>query len=482
LREGQLTVSELCSSCLAIADKYNAFVYNTDQNIITEQIKASEERLRKGQPLGPLDGIPFAVKDNFSTKGIKTTCASRTLFEYVPPLNATVVQRLLDQGGILIGKTNLDEFAMGTANAISEFGPALNPWPLEDSTDKSQRYLAGGSSGGSAAAVAAGMSLVALGSDTGGSVRLPAAWCGLAGLKPTYGRLSRYGLIPLASSFDAPGIVARSVQDIKLVYEIVAGHDPKDATSSRRPIKCQDHQLEESANVADKPLSMFTIGIAKEHHIAELDKEILESWSETTEMLESLGARIVQISLPHSYLVMPCYIVLTSVEVSSNMARYDGLQYGYRSANGETTDEVYGQSREEGFGPAVRRRILAGTYFSLRSNRGRYLEQAQKVRRLILNDYKNAFGNGIDMILSPSVLTVADAVRPYEEQNIVESLHHDFYLAGANLAGIPSLVIPTKTAKKGLPISMSLVAPSFRENRLFDVGCILENELGFISS
>nr|XP_045010838.1 glutamyl-tRNA(Gln) amidotransferase subunit A, mitochondrial isoform X2 [Jaculus jaculus] len=447
LKHGQITPTELCQKCLSLIKKtkfLNAYI-TVSEEVALKQAEESEKRYKQGQSLGDLDGIPVAVKDNFSTSGIETTCASNMLKGYIPPYNATVVQKLLDQGALLMGKTNLDEFAMGSGSTDGVFGAVKNPWsyskqhrekrPLKpcgdgDGDEDSSWLIAGGSSGGSAAAVAALTCFAALGSDTGGSTRNPAAHCGLVGFKPSYGLVSRHGLIPLVNSMDVPGILTRCVDDTAIVLGILAGHDPKDSTTVQDPVK--PFVL---PNLTD--VSKLCIGIPKEYLVPELSGEVRSLWSQAADLFESQGAKVIEVSLPHTLYSIVCYHVLCTSEVASNMARFDGLQYGHRSAISVSTEAMYAATRREGFNDVVRGRILSGNFFLLKENYENYFIKAQKVRRLIVNDFLNVFNSGVDVLLTPTTLSEAVPYAEFiKEDNRTRSAQDDIFTQAVNMADL----------------------------------------------
>ncbi|XP_015140029.2 glutamyl-tRNA(Gln) amidotransferase subunit A, mitochondrial isoform X2 [Gallus gallus] len=428
LKEGQITPTELCQRCLALVRStqfLNAYITVAEETAL-KQAEESEKRYQRGQPLGELDGIPIAVKDNFNTAGIETTCASNMLKGYISPYNATVVQKLLDQGAVLLGKTNLDEFAMG-----------------------------------------------ALGSDTGGSTRNPAAHCGVVGLKPTYGLISRHGLIPLVNSMDVPGILTRCVDDAAVVLGSLAGHDPKDSTTVQDIF--QPFALPTLTDV-----SKLSIGIPKEYHVPGLSSEILAVWSKAADLFKNAGAKVVEVSLPHTHYSIVCYHVLCTAEVASNMARFDGLEYGHRSDMSKSTESMYAATRREGFSDVVRGRILSGNYFLLKQNYEDYFVKAQKVRRLIANDFVKVFGSGIDILLTP--ITLSDAI-PYvefiKEDNRTRSTQDDILTQAANMAGLPAVNVPTALSERGLPIGLQFIGRSFQEKQLLTVAKWFEKQVQF---
>ncbi|OXB83181.1 UNVERIFIED_CONTAM: hypothetical protein H355_014437 [Colinus virginianus] len=428
LKEGQLTPTELCQRCLALIRStrfLNAYITVAEETAF-KQAEEAEKRYKRGQPLGELDGIPIAVKDNFNTAGIETTCASNMLKGYISPYNATVVQKLLDQGAVLLGKTNLDEFAMG-----------------------------------------------ALGSDTGGSTRNPAAHCGVVGLKPTYGLISRHGLIPLVNSMDVPGILTRCVDDAAVVLGSLAGHDPKDSTTVQDIF--QPFALPSLTDV-----SKLSIGIPKEYHVPGLSSEILAAWSKAADLFKNAGAKVIEVSLPHTRYSIVCYHVLCTAEVASNMARFDGLEYGHRSDMNESTESMYAATRREGFSDVVRGRILSGNYFLLRQNYEDYFVKAQKVRRLIANDFVKVFGSGIDVLLTPTTLSDATLYMEFiKEDNRTRSAQDDILTQAANMAGLPAVSVPAALSQRGLPIGLQFIGRSFQEKQLLTVAKWFEKQVKF---
>ncbi|XP_056151913.1 glutamyl-tRNA(Gln) amidotransferase subunit A, mitochondrial [Lampris incognitus] len=482
LREGRISPTELCRRCLNHIKKtqyLNAYITVTEE-LALKQAQEAESRLLKGAPKGPLDGIPFAVKDNFCTENIKTTCASRMLKEYTPPYSATVVQKLLDQGAVLMGKTNMDEFAMGSGSTDGAFGPVRNPWsyaaPYREQTEEepdSDWVITGGSSGGSAAAVASLTSYLALGSDTGGSTRNPAALCGVVALKPTYGLVSRYGLIPLVNSMDVPGILTRSANDAAIVLGILQGLDIRDSTTI-----CSPSALTELPE--DFDIKNICVGIPKEYHAPGLSQEMLAQWSRIADMFETAGARVEQVSLPHTQHSIVCYHVLCHAEVASNMARFDGLEYGHRSKVDSSTEAMYATTRHEGFNDVVRGRILSGNYFLLKQNYEHYFVKAQQVRRMIADDFRRVFSSGVDMLLTPT--TLSDAARYSEftqEDNRTRSAQEDIFTQPVNMAGLPAVSVPTALSSRGLPIGLQLIGPTLQDRKLLAVARWIEQRVGF---
>ncbi|TKS86165.1 Glutamyl-tRNA(Gln) amidotransferase subunit A, mitochondrial [Collichthys lucidus] len=485
LREGRISPTELCRKCLNRIKKtqhLNAYITVTEE-LALKQAREAETRLLQGAPKGPLDGIPFAVKDNFCTENIKTTCASRMLKDYHPPYNATVVQKLFDQGAVLMGKTNMDEFAMGAGSTDGAFGPVRNPWsyaaPYREQTGAaadSDWVVTGGSSGGSAAAVAALTSFLSLGSDTGGSTRNPGALCGVVALKPTYGLLSRHGLIPLVNSMDVPGIMTRSVSDAAIVLDILQGLDIRDSTTIPAPASSLT-ELPEGFDVKN-----ICVGIPKEYHAPGLSEETLAQWSRIVDMFEKAGARVEQVSLPHTQHSIVCYHVLCHAEVASNMARFDGLEYGHRSAVDSSTEAMYASTRHEGFNDVVRGRILSGNYFLLKQNYEHYFIKAQKVRRLIADDFKRVFNSGVDVLLTPTTLADAACYSEFtQEDNRTRSAQEDVFTQPVNMAGLPAVSVPTALSRRGLPIGLQLIGPALHDKKLLSVAHWIEQRVGFPS-
>ncbi|CAG5866195.1 unnamed protein product [Menidia menidia] len=483
-REGKISPTELCRRCLNRIKKtqhLNAYITVTEE-LSLKQAQESETRLLRGIPKGPLDGVPFTVKDNFCTENIKTTCASKMLKDYTPPFNATVVQKLLDQGAVLMGKTNMDEFAMGSGSTDGAFGPVRNPWSYAGSYRTRARaepdsdwVVSGGSSGGSAAAVASLTSFLSLGSDTGGSTRNPGALCGVVALKPTYGLLSRHGLIPLVNSMDVPGIITRSVDDAAVVLGVLQGLDMRDSTTV--PAPSSGMELPQDFDVRN-----ICVGIPKEYHAPGLSEETLAQWSRVADLFERAGARVEQVSLPHTQHSIVCYHVLCAGEVASNMARFDGLEYGHRSPADSSTEAMYASTRHEGFNDVVRGRILSGNYFLLKQNYQHYLEKAQKVRRLIANDFRGVFCSGVDVLLTPATLTEAAPYADFtREDNRTRCAQEDVFTQPVNMAGLPAVTVPTALSRRGLPIGLQLIGPALGDRKMLSVARWVEQRVGFPS-
>jgi aspartyl-tRNA(Asn)/glutamyl-tRNA(Gln) amidotransferase subunit A len=422
-----------------------------------EQARAVDEKRRRGEAVGRLAGIPVAIKDVLCTQGQPTTCGSKILHNFIPPYDAHVITRLKQADAVLIGKTNMDEFAMGSSTENSAFQTTCNPWDPE--------RIPGGSSGGSAVAVAACEAPLALGTDTGGSVRQPAALCGVAGLKPTYGRVSRFGLVAFGSSLDQVGGFAHSVGDLALVLEVIAGHDRRDSTSVDRPVP-------EYARTVDEPVRPLAIGVAREHFGAGLDPEVERAVAAALKRYEELGARVREVSLPHSPHAIAVYYLVATAEASSNLARYDGVHFGHRSAAHDDLIHMYSRSRGEGFGKEVKRRIMLGTYALSSGYKDAYYVKALKVRRLIRDDFDRAFGE-CDVIMGPTSPTAAFKIGERTEDPLAMYLS-DIYTISANLAGIAGLSIPCGFTQGGLPIGLQIQAPPFEEEKLLRVGRMYE--------
>jgi len=468
---------------IAAHDKRVGAFLQVDPDAALEQAEAIDSRRRSGEPLGRLAGLPVAVKDLLCTRGERTTCGSRMLEHFRPPYDATVVAQLREADAVLIGRTNLDEFAMGGSTENSALGVTRNPWDLTRAP--------GGSSGGAAAAVAADMVPLSIGTDTGGSIRQPAAFCGVTGLKPTYGRVSRFGLVAFASSFDQIGPLARRASDAALLLEAIAGHDRRDSTSIDTPVP-------RYTATAQKPLEGLRLGLVREHFGETLDSEVESSLREAVRVYESLGATVTEVSLPHSRYGVAAYYIIAPCEASSNLARYDGAHYGYRTdekamhaeLHAERTqleaagDEaalaaldgplvrMYRRSRSEGFGPEVKRRIMLGTYALSAGYYDAYYLKALKVRRLIRQDYDRAF-NEVDLLAGP--VTANPAFKLGEKSGDPLAMYLvDLFTVGANLAGTAGMSIPCGFTSGGLPIGLQLQAPPLAEERLLRAACMFQ--------
>lgn len=442
----------------------NAYIVETPERAL-EQAKQSDER-RAGGTAGALEGIPLAIKDLFCTKGVQTTAASHILEGFIPTYESTVSQNLLDDGAVFLGKTNLDEFAMGSSNTTSYFGPVINPWKRKgDDTD----LVPGGSSGGSAAAVAAFAAMGATATDTGGSIRQPAAFTGLVGMKPTYGRCSRWGVVAFASSLDHPGPMARTVEDTALMLNSMASYDPKDSTSAN--IDVPDY-----TKALGQDMKGLKVGIPKEYRVDGMSSEIEKLWEDGIAKLKDAGAEIVDISLPHTKYGLPVYYIIAPAEASSNLARYDGVRYGLR-VEGETLDEMYEQTRAAGFGAEVKRRIMIGTYALSAGYYDAYYRKAQRVRRLITNDFTDAYTK-CDVILTPTAPSAAFALGEKQDDPITMYLN-DVFTVTANLAGLPAISVPTGASAEGLPLGLQIIGKAWDENTVFRAAHVLEKASGF---
>lgn len=427
------------------------------------QAEGLDEKLKSWRRTTPLMGMPIAVKDNICTKGVPTTCASRMLGEFVPPYDATVVTKLEEQGYLLLGKTNLDEFAMGSSTENSAFGPSRNPWNLA--------YVPGGSSGGSAAAVAADECVAALGSDTGGSIRQPAACCGVVGLKPTYGRVSRYGLVAFASSLDQIGPITKDVQDAALMMNAIAGHDPMDSTSANLPAPDFMRAFKR------KDLKKLKFGIPQEYFGEGLDPEVEGAVQAAIEELGRLGGEIKEVSLPTTPAAVATYYLIATAEASSNLARYDGIRYGLRSKQAQNLMDLYMKTRQEGFGPEVKRRIMLGTYALSSGYYEAYYAKAQAVRTLMRRDFAAAFEE-VDLLVTPVMPTPAFKLGEKVDDPLQMYLS-DIYTISVNLAGLPALSLPCGFAKAGLPIGLQLIGKPFEEEAVLRAGRVYEVAAGW---
>ncbi len=427
------------------------------------QAEGLDEKLKSWRRTTPLMGMPIAVKDNICTKGVPTTCASRMLGEFVPPYDATVVTKLEEQGYLLLGKTNLDEFAMGSSTENSAFGPSRNPWNLA--------YVPGGSSGGSAAAVAADECVAALGSDTGGSIRQPAACCGVVGLKPTYGRVSRYGLVAFASSLDQIGPITKDVHDAALMMNAIAGHDPMDSTSANLPASDFMRAFKR------KDLKKLKFGIPQEYFGEGLDPEVEGAVQAAIEELGRLGGEIKEVSLPTTPAAVATYYLIATAEASSNLARYDGIRYGLRSKQAQNLMDLYMKTRQEGFGPEVKRRIMLGTYALSSGYYEAYYAKAQAVRTLIRRDFAAAFEE-VDLLVTPVMPTPAFKLGEKVDDPLQMYLS-DIYTISVNLAGLPALSLPCGFTKAGLPIGLQLIGKPFEEEAVLRAGRVYEVAAGW---
>ncbi|MBT8425956.1 MAG: Asp-tRNA(Asn)/Glu-tRNA(Gln) amidotransferase subunit GatA [Silicimonas sp.] len=473
LRAGDVTAVELTESCLeaaSAAEVLNAVVHPTPE-IALEQAKAADARLAGGDAPA-MCGIPLGIKDLFCTKGVASQAASGILNGFRPEYESTVTTQLFDAGAVMIGKLNMDEFAMGSSNETSVYGNVVNPWRRGNDD---AALTPGGSSGGSASAVAADLCLAATGTDTGGSIRQPAAFVGITGLKPTYGRVSRWGIIAFASSLDQAGPMTKSVRDCAIMLEAMAGHDPKDSTSADIPVP--DFEAMLTGDIKGK-----TVGVPKEYRMDGMPDEIEALWAEGRAMLEDAGARIVDISLPHTKYALPAYYVIAPAEASSNLARYDGVRYGHRAklGQGDGVTEMYEKTRAEGFGAEVKRRVMIGTYVLSAGFYDAYYNRARKVRALIKKDFEDVFAKGIDAILTPATPSAAfDLGKEFDDP--VQMYLNDVFTVTVNLAGLPGIAVPAGLDKTGLPLGLQLIGKPWEEGELLNVAQALEDRAGFVS-
>ena len=464
LNKKEITSVDLTKAHIAEMEKgrvLNAFITETPE-LALEQAKASDEKRANGAPLGALEGIPIANKDLYCTKGVKTTAASKILSNFVPPYESTVSQKLKDAGTVMLGKLNTDQFAMGGSTLTSYFGVTKNPWNLD--------LVPGGSSGGSAAAVSAGLCMGATGSDTGGSIRQPASFCGVTGIKPTYGRCSRYGIVAFASSLDQAGPMARSVKDCALMLGAMAGADDKDSTVANMPVP--DYTLALTGDIKDKK-----IGVPKEYRLDGLNEDVQRIWDKGIQYLKDAGAEIVDISLPHTKYALPVYYIVACAEASSNLSRYDGVRYTTR-VEGNSLDEMYENTRTDGFGDEVVRRILLGTFVLSAGFYDAYYTRAQRVRHLIYNDFVDAFKQ-VDAILVPAAPTPALSAEEMKNMKPVDVYAGDVFTTPASLAGVPGLSLPIGLSQNGLPIGLQVIGKHFDENTVFQVADVLEKMANF---
>ncbi|RDH86706.1 MAG: Asp-tRNA(Asn)/Glu-tRNA(Gln) amidotransferase GatCAB subunit A [endosymbiont of Escarpia spicata] len=453
LRAGEFSSVELTRHFLKRIDSLdeglNCYITVTP-DVALQAAEAADQRISAGDA-GPLTGIPIAQKDIFCTQGVKTSCGSRMLDSFISPYDATVVERLNAAGVVMLGKANMDEFAMGSSNETSFYGPVRNPWDRE--------RVPGGSSGGSAALVAARLAVAATGTDTGGSIRQPAALCGITGLKPTYGRVSRYGMIAFASSLDQGGPMTRSAEDAALMLQAMAGFDPRDSTSAEEPLP------DFSAGLNDS-LQGLKIGLPKEYFDEGLDAGVAASVEAAIEEYRKLGAEVVEISLPNTHLAVPTYYVVAPAECSSNLSRFDGVRYGYRCEDPKDLEDLYKRSRGEGFGEEVKRRIMIGTYALSAGYYDAYYLKAQKIRHLISDDFKAAFEQ-VDVVLGPSTPTTAFGLGEKADDPVTMYLN-DIYTIAANLAGLPGMSVPVEPVE-GMPVGLQLIGNYFDEAKLLNV-------------
>ncbi|MDE2915304.1 MAG: Asp-tRNA(Asn)/Glu-tRNA(Gln) amidotransferase subunit GatA [Paracoccaceae bacterium] len=472
LRTGEITAKDLARSCIdAIenAGHLNAFCESTP-DLAMEMAEMADQRIAAGDP-PKLCGIPLGIKDLFCTRGVRSQAASAILDSFRPEYESDVTERLWKAGAVLVGKTNMDEFAMGSSNQASVYGSVTSPWRRRGSD---VRITPGGSSGGSAAAVAARLCLAATGTDTGGSIRQPAAFSGITGIKPTYGRCSRWGIIAFASSLDQAGPLTRSVRDAAILLETMAGHDPRDSTSA-------DIRVPEFESLLTGDIRGRTIGIPAEYRRDGMPNAIERLWAEGAEMLRTAGARVIDVSLPHTEYALPAYYVIAPAEASSNLARYDGVRYGHRARldPGDGIVDMYAKTRAEGFGPEVRRRILIGTYVLSEGFYDAYYKRAQRVRTLIRRDFERLFNEGVDAILTPTTPTAAFGLGEIPDDDPVQMYLNDIFTVTVNLAGLPGISVPAGLDESGLPLGLQLIGQPWQEGELLNMAYALEQAVAF---
>jgi aspartyl-tRNA(Asn)/glutamyl-tRNA(Gln) amidotransferase subunit A len=474
LRKRELSAVDLTMACLTAmdaGDDLNAFVHKTPE-IALAQARAADTRLAAGAA-PDLCGIPLGIKDLFCTKGVPSQAASNILRGFRPEYESTVTSQLFAAGAVMLGKLNMDEFAMGSSNETSCYGDVVNPWRR---TGEDTALTPGGSSGGSASAVAADLCLAATGTDTGGSIRQPAAFTGIVGIKPTYGRVSRWGIVAFASSLDQAGPMTKTVRDAALLLGAMAGHDPKDSTSADLPVP--DFEAALTGDIRGK-----TIGIPKEYRMDGMPAEIEALWASGTAMLKDAGATIVDISLPHTKYALPAYYVIAPAEASSNLARYDGVRFGHRAklAQGDGITEMYEKTRAEGFGKEVQRRVMIGTYVLSAGFYDAYYNRARRVRALIKRDFELAFAAGVDAILTPATPSSAFGLGEMANADPVEMYLNDVFTVTVNLAGLPGIAVPVGLDAKGLPLGLQLIGKPWAEAELLNHAYVLEQAAGFVA-
>ncbi|SUZ30622.1 Glutamyl-tRNA(Gln) amidotransferase subunit A [Roseibaca ekhonensis] len=472
LRSGETSSVALTEACLGAiegAGALNAFVHNTP-DLALERAGAADARLAAGNAPA-MCGLPIGIKDLFCTTGVASQAASRILDGFRPEYDSTVSAKLRDAGAVMLGKLNMDEFAMGSSNETSTYGNAVNPWKVDG-----RALTPGGSSGGSAAAVAADLCLAATGTDTGGSIRQPAAFTGTVGIKPTYGRCSRWGIVAFASSLDQAGPMTKTVRDAAIMLEAMSGHDAKDSTSADLPVP--DFEAMLTGDIRGK-----TIGIPREYRIEGMPEEIAALWDRGADMLRDAGAKVVEISLPHTKYALPAYYVIAPAEASSNLARYDGVRYGHRAtlAAGDGITEMYEKTRAEGFGPEVQRRVMIGTYVLSAGFYDAYYNRARKVRTLIKRDFETVFAEGVDAILTPATPSSAFGLGEMANADPVQMYLNDVFTVTVNLAGLPGISVPAGLDSKGLPLGLQLIGQPWDEGELLKTAHVLEQAAGFVA-
>jgi aspartyl-tRNA(Asn)/glutamyl-tRNA(Gln) amidotransferase subunit A len=474
LRKGDISAVDLTMSCLTAidaGDDLNAFVHKTPE-IALEQARAADARIA-GREAPAMCGIPLGIKDLFCTRGVPSQAASNILKGFKPEYESTVTSKLFDAGAVMLGKLNMDEFAMGSSNETSAYGNAVSPWRRKGSN---VQLTPGGSSGGSASAVAADLCLAATGTDTGGSIRQPAAFTGIVGIKPTYGRVSRWGVVAFASSLDQAGPMTKSVRDAAIMLQAMAGHDPKDSTSADIPVP--DFEAALTGDIRGK-----VIGIPKEYRMDGMPAEIEALWARGVEMLRDAGAEVRDISLPHTKYALPAYYVIAPAEASSNLARYDGVRYGHRAklSQGDGITEMYEKTRAEGFGAEVQRRIMVGTYVLSAGFYDAYYNRARKVRALIKRDFETVFADGVDAILTPATPSAAFGLGEMADADPVKMYLNDVFTVTVNLAGLPGISVPVGLDAQGLPLGLQLIGRPWEEDALLNYAHVLESRAGFVA-
>lgn len=472
LRKGDVTSAELTDACLTAidaSDALGAFVHNTP-DLARERAASADARIKAGDAPA-MCGIPIGIKDLFCTKGVDSQAGSKILEGFKPEYESTVSGQLQSAGAVMLGKLNMDEFAMGSSNETSVYGNAVNPWRRgNDDT----ALTPGGSSGGSASAVSADLCLAATGTDTGGSIRQPAAFVGITGMKPTYGRVSRWGIVAFASSLDQAGPMTKDVRDAAIMLGAMAGHDPKDSTSA--DLAVPDFEAALTGDIRGK-----TIGIPKEYRMDGMPAEIEQLWADGTTMLKDAGAKIVDITLPHTKYALPAYYVIAPAEASSNLARYDGVRFGHRAklAQGDGITEMYEKTRAEGFGAEVQRRVMVGTYVLSAGFYDAYYNRARRVRALIKQDFDKVFADGVDAILTPATPSAAFPLG--ENFDPIQMYLNDVFTVTVNLAGLPGIAVPTGIDQQGLPLGLQLIGRPWEEADLLNVAYSLEQSAGFVA-
>lgn len=470
LRKGDVSSAELTDAYLGAiegAGALNAFVHNTPE-VAKAQAAAADARIKSGDA-PDMCGIPLGIKDLFCTKGVNSQAASGILEGFKPEYESTVTTQLFDAGAVMLGKLNMDEFAMGSSNETSVYGDAVNPWKVGD-----EKLTPGGSSGGSASAVAADLCLGATGTDTGGSIRQPAAFTGITGIKPTYGRVSRWGVVAFASSLDQAGPMTKDVRDSAIMLEAMCGHDPKDSTSADLAVPNFEAAL--TGDIKGK-----VIGIPKEYRMDGMPSEIEKLWEDGTAMLRDAGAVVCDITLPHTKYALPAYYVIAPAEASSNLARYDGVRFGHRAklAAGDGITEMYEKTRAEGFGPEVQRRVMVGTYVLSAGFYDAYYNRARKVRALIKQDFDTVFADGVDAILTPATPSAAFGLGTMKDADPIQMYLNDVFTVTVNLAGLPGISVPAGVDANGLPLGLQLIGRPWEEGDLLNVAYALEQSAGF---